>query len=592
MFQAKNKKFFTALLALSSIALLAGCDNVVALPNNYEDAIVNNEDGTKLDVYDNIMGLLYDAVSGSKSDTVLNEFMDIVATDQFGSWEELTNLCKGKDIDSLDTTAVDAFVNKYNKMYKRDTDAALATKTNTTVEKIYRQRVLNFYNSIWTRIYESLYSELSTESYKKDGKFYEQKFAYAHYGDLYDINIERTDWKSGYVVPQLSKEENVKALIDLDNGNYDDYINRKILKGLFRDKLVEEYLHDNYYSTLGRSYARNVNTIKISAPSDKDKQDLPFTFMKAYVNSFVYTASDVTLDDLANAWRGFKGLDANGTIVPLDEQEIQILNNAGLSQTSTTTLPGQTTTFTYYVNTELGTLLDKWNLVKDTYIDGSHNPDGEEGSNGKVTTALNLFTGNNAYPKSVGLAKELATLSAKDYTTDGWYVKNGGLSDLPADSIRNRLFNINVSNNLDDETITNETSTPTTDFINNFDQTKQYVRKINGKYYLIPDKFEKSSFATNMIIVDGSDYYIVTVNEAPSTSKLNLETGYEDMDAHKNDPLFTESVAFEIANVLGNKDSYVNSAYANYIEQYSIAFHDTTIYDYFKEKFPELFEDD
>lgn len=590
MFQMKSKKFLTAILALSAVGMLAGCDDIVALPANYEEPILKNEDDSKLDVYDNMMGLLYDSVVGSKNDTVLNEFIDIISKDQYGEWSEINSICKDKDITTIDAAAADAFIAKHEKMFKRESDASLATSTGSTVEVIARQRLLNLYDAIWERIYNSLYSEVSSSTYTKDGKFLEIKFAYAHFGELYKVNLQRNDWKSGYVIPELSKKDNVKALIKLDGNDYDDYITRKILPTLFRDKLVEEYLYNNYYSTLGRSYARKVNTIKISAPSDnKDKQDLPFTIMKSYVNKYVYTESDVTLDDLANAWRGFQGLNADGTIKDLDAQEIIILINAGLSQTKTTTLPSGAS-YTYYVNTELGTLLDKWDLVKDITVDGDRTPDGEEGTNGKVSAALNLFTGNNAYPKSVGFAKELATLSAKDYTNDGWYVKNGGLTDLPADSIRNRLFNINVSNNVDDESITNETGLPSEDFINSFDQTKQYVRKINGKYYLIPDKFEKSSFATNMIIVNGSDYYIVNVEEAPSTSKLNLDSGYAKMDSHKNEPLFTEKVAFEIAKVLGNKDSYTNSAYASYIKEYSIAFHDTSIYDYFKEKFPELFE--
>ena len=99
----------------------------------------------------------------------------------------------------------------------------------------------------------------------------------------------------------------------------------------------------------------------------------------------------------------------------------------------------------------------------------------------------------------------------------------------------------------------------------------------------------------NFVIHDDgtSSFYIVNVEEAPSTSKLNREntdTGYIAMDPAE--PLKSEGFAREISRVLGTRDSYKNDAYASYIELYSVAYHDTSIYDYFKSEYPELFEDD
>ena len=73
---------------------------------------------------------------------------------------------------------------------------------------------------------------------------------------------------------------------------------------------------------------------------------------------------------------------------------------------------------------------------------------------------------------------------------------------------------------------------------------------------------------------------------------INSDNSYAVHHSGAADVLFTEKVATEIAKVLGTKDSYINNAYASYIEAYAIAYHDTAIYDYFKGKFPELFEDD
>ena len=73
---------------------------------------------------------------------------------------------------------------------------------------------------------------------------------------------------------------------------------------------------------------------------------------------------------------------------------------------------------------------------------------------------------------------------------------------------------------------------------------------------------------------------------------LTSDNSYTKHHPEAESVLFTENVAMEIAKVLGTKDSYINNAYASYIEAYAIEYHDTAVYDYFKGKFPELFEED
>nr|MCR5332633.1 hypothetical protein [Bacilli bacterium] len=72
------------LLVLAGALLLSGCDAIEALPANYEAKIVEGDQ-----IYENIMGTIYDSVSSSKKDDVLERFLNIVTEDQYGLFEDL-----------------------------------------------------------------------------------------------------------------------------------------------------------------------------------------------------------------------------------------------------------------------------------------------------------------------------------------------------------------------------------------------------------------------------------------------------------------------------------------------------------------------
>lgn len=566
-----GKKTAAILLALSAGFILASCDSIEALPANYESPIMETVDEGEVDVYENLMGVLYDGTSSNKKDDVLSNFMDIIAKDQFGSYSELLALAKEGD-----TAKLAEFASKHKGVYYHENkvndgdkevteDAYLASKFGLSEDEVRAKRVLAFYESVTDKINEVFYNEITSKSYNDDtGKFYEKRLAYAHYANLYDIDLgdDTTDWYEGYLTPELKKED-VSSVMHLEDGRYDDYIERNIIRTVYKDKLVEEYLIENNYSTLGRAYARKVNIVKLSR--DEKFKDLPAALLKAYSDAYITAAGqEIDFEVIANAWRGFYGLDKDGnaSLFTTADKEYSLLVTAGLTPIDN----GDGTHFRF-AETQYGQLIDKYNK-----IDESNRYASEE-----ATSALVEFTGNYTYTKEKGLKIKLAELALTDYTTDGWYVKNGGLSDLP-DAIRNRLFNIKVSNEVDE-----------IDAEHTYEQS-DYVRFYNDHYYLTPATSEVGDNYNHIIYNDGS-YYIVEVVEAPSTSKLNID-GSEGYVAKKPEKgvLFTEEVAHKVASTLGTKDSYINNAYSSYIEKYSVVYHDSAIYDYFKEKYPELFD--
>ena len=580
-----TKQIKGCLLALSAVFLLAGCDEIEAKPTNYDNAIVQQGD-KDADLYQNTMGEIWDAITTSKNDRILEEFLKIITKDQFGTYDEIKAAVASE-------AAAKAFVEKH-KIYVRDNDAELATKfVGFTADKVQLERVKAFKADLDKRINEAFYNEIKSGSYTKDNIFYEERLAWAHYSELYDIDIAgHNDWVVSYITPELDKED-VSSFIHLDDGRYADYINRKILPTIMKDKLVEEYIYENNYTTLGRAYARKVNVIKLTR--EEKYESVPRAMMEKYVETRVDVANaQINFEDLANAWRGFSGLTADGLIADpenptqaaqtsdtvcniLSDVE-KVIAEAGGDETGTAIIKstgGLEQKIVYYKNTKLGILLEKYNKItpeaeKNRWVDD------------ETANAISEFTNSNAYPKEVGLRNKLAELAVTDYTTDGWYVKNGSL-DLP-ESLKSRLFNINVSNNVDK--LEPESATVKYD-------KKNYVRNIKGNYFLTPATSDKEA-KYNYVINDSDNYYLVEVLEAPSTSKLKMDV--ESANSYINlknaeGPLFTEEVAMEIAKVLGTKESYVNNAYQAYIEKYSLEYHDQSLYDFFKEKFPELFED-
>ncbi len=567
----RNKRTIGLLLALSASFALAGCDSFEALPNNYNDDIAVKDDGTKIDVYDNIMGVLYDAISSNKKDDVLDNFISIVANDQFGSYKEIKQLVTDND-DSKIKTFVDAHKSVYwnEKTVTVDDkevteDEYLAEKFGKTVDEIRKERLVNFYNSLEEKINETFYNEITSKDYNDTtGKFEEKRLAMAHYSEGYSIDVTSTTltWKEGYVSALLKKED-VSSLISFEDNRYDDYIERSIIRTVYKDKLVEQYLLDNNYSTLGRAYGRKVNIIKLTR--DDKYKEFPSKLLKKYAELYIDTGKDIDFETIANAWRGIRGVtvDAHGDLTPiaLESEEVELLKEAGCEELVAGT--------GVYVETQYGQLVEKFNNANDAQqLRVDYRTEEQK-------TAWEELTSNGTRSIKTGFNIKLAELALNDYTTDGWYVKNGGLTDLP-DAIRNRLFNINVSNELDKADKA-------------YEQT-DYLRKVNGHYYLTPAASEAGD-EYNYIIFNESSSYIVEVEEAVSTSKLNID-GKDSYAANKkgNDPLFSETVAHKLAETLGTKDSYINNAYSSYIEKYSLAYHDSTIYDYFKEKYPELFE--
>ncbi len=550
----KKKGLFLTLVAASAF-VLSSCNEVTALPKFYEDPIILNDDGTKTDVYQNIMSLIYDALTSSSDNPkkVLDEMMYVIAVDQFGSFAEVEELA-AKDANAAE---VRTFIDAHDNVY-RDEDDAEADKVANEFA-----RLVHFKDTMDYRIKEVFHDAATGGSYSKRSRFDEEKYAVSLVGDLYDIEgvfEDATVWYKDVLVTPDVEVEDIVNFVHIDR--YQDYIERGVLPRLYREKLVEQFIYDNNYSSLGRTYAREVEYIKIV------NNDAYPSAAKSLINAFVdkyildvNAADEVDFEVLANAWRGIDlSPDAvtlletafTGTSVPVTDADV-LAQLAGPS--------------VYYPQTQFGSIAKDYLKITD---DRFTNDTGIESD----------FTNSNAYTKQVGLTIKSDSLKLEDYTNDGWYVKSGGLSELP-EAIRSRLFNINVANEVG--------SIEAEDATHNY-ESGQYVRNLRGEFYLTPTTSEQGTDVRkdNFVIYDisSSTYYIIKVKEAVSTSKLSR------LSDNSYPTLEREDIAKEVTHVLSAKDSYINNAYESYIKLYSVIYHDTTIYDYFKEQFPDLFDDE
>lgn len=498
----KTNKFNLVAVAACGL-LITGCADIVALPIDYETPLV---DQTAEDLTNNIASVVYDALKDGDdvNGAVLDGILLKLAENKFGTYEDV----------KADPTKLD------------------------------------FANDIEDRVNEKMFDMISTGSYETRNKFSEERFAKYIRSMLYTVDATSGYFDDVVFTPSVTKDTIDGQAIHLDY--YVDYIEGEIVPEIYREKLVEEYLLQEEYSTLGRSYARKVNYIAIATNSNHPEaaKYLIDTFIETNILSATADASDANLEILANAWRGVQS--------DFKSNEANLLEDAGVRST---VLGSE------FDNTLYGDILTDYAKINDDRLLTD-------------ATAEATFTGNGAYLPSVGLEIKTNTLRKQDYTEDGWYVKNGGLSELP-DAIRNRLFNIGTANGVD--YVTDEMDAGVTD-----PKTSDYVRNIHGVNYLTPENAQQGDDRDFLLYdADSSTYYIVQIEEAVNTTKMTT-----DEDSTKNYTALgkdIDEIAGKVAKVLGEKDANKTTAMTFFLEQAGIVFHDEDIVAYFEENYPDIY---
>ena len=601
-----KKLLLAGVFALSSAFVLASCDGVTAVPVNYENPIIMKGEEA-FDDEDNKLGEIYDALASNKNEKVVSALLEKIAEKEFGTYAELKECFPSKDNNGnyvMNKEKALAHIEKYSHNFKKEDDATL--KEGVSAETIELARIQNFFEDLNERIDKIIYDEVSSESYRdtiNKTEFLEEKYARKLRQDNYDIlgfddsGKATVDFKEVFVDSEF-KEENVRNYLTKFEETYDDYVTKKIIPDVYKDKLVEEYIIDNNYSALGRAYGGKINFVKISYSSEDPNTTyrLANLFAEKYLDVEAAKTYLIGYSNLVNWVKGFEGVETkevNGVIYPqiktlslTDELKGELdaiygeqvefkgkCKKTGEEYDAVSSLVnyGFPAGFKYYEKTKLGEILKRYQ--KAVVGEATRFAESED------TSEYETFTNHGKQSKEQGLMQEITKLALDDYSDDGWFVKNdatGSLS-LPED-IKNRLFNIKVSNDFDKA-----------DW--EYVKDESYFIKVQGHYYLTPATASDAKY--NFILRDtsGNALYIVEILEAPSTSKLNKTSSKSYVKTDSN-PYKTEEVARQIAKILGTKDTYTTNAYTSYLKLYTFVYHDTSVYDYLKETYPDLFEDD
>ena len=635
-----SKKLFAGVCALSAAFILAACDPISAVPAHYDDPIVTKTDGSNITDDDNMTGKIYDAIATDRNTKIVSDLLEEVALGRYGSYKEICDSNANRDEKIK-------YVKKYAKVFQRKDDEKLK---DIDINDLYEARFDNFYSDVMARINEFFYNEITSGSYNDDeGRFDEVKYFLAHFYEFYDISYPKESdgsYKAHkfFVTNEVTKEtkfvgEGADPLFGLI-GSYSNpgkrgYIEEKVFPQILKDKLVEEYVLNNNYSSLGRAYARKVNYIKISYEKDDVMAwDMMQKFADDYINKVnADTELNCNFEIVVRAMKGFNkvgtfegstgGVQTLDTVAGEDKvakaandllaavlpsgEKIKITGGSHYKIGGDVLIPDNSE---FYLDTKIGQLVDSYEKAIRAEESGRFPIASEKAELDKFTT------GDKS--KEYGLRDKLIALAKEDYTTDGWFVKNGGLSELPS-ALRDRLFNINVANKLDDRKLVYEAEgieepTKVGDVwhypLGTYEKEVEdgvigkdlkrlpYLRNVNGMKFVIPAKAPKYDKLNrnNYVYEDGSGkaIYIVAVEEAPSTPKLNLEstTSYSKLPDTKDNLFKTEEIARAVAKVLGTKDSYIKDAYTEILKGYNFTFYETSLYEHFKSEYPDLFEDE
>ena len=623
-----SKKLFAGVCALSAAFILAACDPITAVPKHYDNPIVETTDKKAVEDDDNKIGKIYDSIATDRNTKIVSDLLEEVALGRFGSYKDIQDAKASGDLAAYfakithkDSEGKDVCV------FFKDSDAS--DPHGKTVDEVRANRFEIFYEDIMERINEFFYNEITSGSYNDDeGRFDESKLWMAHYYEFYDLKpIAEADYKKFFVTDEITKENafeklNKDAYTNPEKGKR-GYIEEKVFPQILKDKLVEEYVYNTNYASLGRAYARKVNYIKVSYESDV----IPWKMLKNFAGEYVEGSNALgpNFEIIAKALKGFdkvgsfEGLENDG-VKPLfaddaseEGKAAKALLEATITDPSAIITVKNTPEYLKHFTLNSVRLVEPGDYYKDSKIGEllvSYDKAIKAEESGRFPIAsekaeLDKFT-SSGKSKEYGLREKLISLAKEDYTTDGWFVKNGGLSELPA-ALRDRLFNINVANTLDSGDLKYETKTPgegqydlgayETSKTGEVLKRLPYLRNINGHKFVIPAKSQK--FAENPYNyiyqdVEGKAFYMVLVEEAPSTPKLNPDssTSYKAQAETKDIAFKTEKIARAVAKVLGTKDSYIKDAYTEILKGYTFEFYETSLYEHFKSEYPDLFEDE
>ena len=270
------------LVSLLGILGLTACDDDIAsypkdgaiLPPSQEQTIYNNE-----------LSSIYESIrDGSLASDVLDKLLYEYANTIFGRYSSkapsystndkeddkfLSVIANGTDAEK------EAFVLSHKAYWP---NGEIPGSPSAEEKKTAIARLEAIYQSVEDRIAEALASKIANGAYSEHSIFSEEKFLASLYFDGKKVADYRTaPCYEGIISPEIENKDIFTAGI-LHKANYyegeNTYALDENIESIYRELLIEQYITDESYSTLGRSYARKVNVLSLKV-DDSNKGDVP-----------------------------------------------------------------------------------------------------------------------------------------------------------------------------------------------------------------------------------------------------------------------------------------------------------------------------
>ena len=581
-----NKKL--VLVVLLGALGLVGCDEVAAYPDS--GAILPPAAGQE--IYNNELESIYESIrDGNLPSDVLDKLLYEYANSIFGRYSStapsyrqgseegektLQEVINGSDADK------EAFINSHKAYWENKEQVGDMAKAKARLQAIY--------DSIEERIAEALYKLISGGSYSKHNEFYEEDFLASLYFNGKDVQKYERHSTLEFYTKILNPEIEAKDVF----GNFlhkdyyysaeNNYAIKENIESIYKQLLTEQYIIDESYSTIGRSYARKVNVLSIKVDNN-NPLDVPALanylvdeiITKKNGTDYRFNSEDDVQGLFASISKIMRGLpkyfEAGEDKDQVAYDAVEYLNtNYGLYGN-----PANVAT-TPLTSTEYGAMQKEYNKIKENLSETD-------------TSIESSYTGSGAYTVEQGKIYKEREIELKNYTTKGWYIKNGGLSSLP-ESIRSKLFNHAVAVALDktgEGALVDRTDVATWNAASYDAETKvsKYVAKVNGAYFLKSDTLESKDSNRDLYFYDSGSqtYYFVEIEEAVNSAKLSDSDTSYDVDTKA-------SIARSVTKVVGESSTYATLAKEHWLKKMELEYHDQKVYDYFKDNYPKLFDDE
>ncbi|MCQ2771655.1 MAG: hypothetical protein MJ238_00040 [Bacilli bacterium] len=536
----RKKGILALLTAVASAGMLAACSDIEAKPidEKYNAALVTGNN-----IKNNALSEIYDALvkaGDANSSKVLNNILYIYSQSIYGNFWEI-NEAIGNDAKLGDIAS------KY-EVYGGD-----------------KTKVVDFYNEVIYRIKSTFLGYVQDSAYQERSHFIEKKFYDAQIKNYYDLAKRTTENKaynddkklveggfrlsetyveSGDIILDAAGDTSKKSYFFDILGTYKNYIESNLLSDIYRNELTAQYIYSQNRSQIKLTAARKIETISL-----KDNDRYPNAvrdLVKAYCKNVVATDKVADYD--------FRFLDNinKGTMDNFSAEQASmaatILGEAGWTKNGS-----------YYVESQLGTIMAQYDKLTDNRFDDD-------------TAIRGDFTNSGAYTVETGLEIKTNSLKTKSSTNYGWYTPGQADGALPS-SLSKRLFKVQVANEVDHKD----------DAAVSF----KYGSYIGNTYYLNPETYEDGT-AYPYAVYDSGTWYICKVEEAVKSSKISGGADSYNTDADQN---AEERISRKIGYMLSSNDSYKSKAQKYYVNEMAIIYNDSHVYHYFKETFPDLFND-